>query len=166
MLCQNCQSRIANVHFSQTINNNKVEMYLCEQCAREQGQIGFGEPFGISDFITGLMGAGKSSTYVKSLPKQLSCDKCGMSYEEFQKQGKMGCGNCYEVFNDRMEPLLRRLHGNTEHTGKIPGNASVKMKTSKEIEQLKTLIEKAVQSEEYEKAAELRDRIRSLEVGK
>lgn len=163
MLCQNCQKRAATVHFTQVINNNKVEMYLCEQCADQKGQLNFISPFGINNFFPVIMEYEPDTPLVQSSVKQPVCSKCGMTYEEFQRVGKLGCSNCYELFGDKLKPLLRRLHGNIEHKGKIPGRVSKTIKMSKEIEKLKELLNKAVQGEEYEKAAEIRDKIKVLE---
>lgn len=163
MLCQHCQKRIANVHFTQVVNNNKVELYLCEQCAREKGKISFGSPLNASDFFSGLMGYGQTSPFLASNVPQLFCEKCGMSYEEFQKTGKVGCSNCYEIYREKLFPLLKRLHGNVEHHGKVPHRVSEVVKASKEVEKLKDDLSKAIQNEEYEKAAEIRDKIKSLE---
>lgn len=166
MLCQYCQKRMANVHFTQVINGNKVEMYLCEQCAREKGQFSFGSPLSISDFFSGIMEFNPETQYTAAQTQQPVCENCGMTYEEFQKVGKLGCGSCYEMFGERLVPLLKRLHGNVNHSGKIPAKVSKTISATKEIENLKELLSKAVQSEEYEKAAEIRDKIKALEIGK
>lgn len=166
MLCQNCQKRVANVHFTQVINNKKTEMYLCEKCAREKGQFSLGSPISISDFFSGLIGVENSLPYNSSASREVACDKCGMTFEEFQKTGKLGCANCYEVLGERLRPIIRRLHGADEHTGKVPSRLSKGMKTSREIEMLKDQLNKAIQNEEYEEAAQIRDEIKGLEAGK
>jgi protein arginine kinase activator len=165
MLCQNCQQRTANVYFTKVVNNNKIELYLCENCARESSQFNFGMPLNINNFFGGLMGVDGSSQYMNPIaPQKIICTKCEMSYEEFQKTGKLGCDNCYEIYSERLSPLLRRLHGSIKHTGKVPSKISKTMKASKEIEKLKELLNRAIQDEEYEKAAEIRDKIKSVEV--
>lgn len=164
MLCQNCQKRVANVHFTQLIGNKKVEMYLCEQCAREKGHMTFMSPVSINDFLAGFINL-DTVPHLTSEPRRTTCEVCGASYEEFQSSGKIGCGNCYEIFGDKLDPILRRLHGNVEHSGKVPAKLSAGLKASKEIEKLRILLNKAVQNEEYEKAAEIRDRIKAIESG-
>ena len=162
MLCQNCNKRPATVHFTQVINDNKIEMYLCEQCAREKGQFSFETPMGINDFFSSLMGLGSFGNYKRQVPSGDVCNKCGMSYEEFLKSGKFGCSNCYEIYGNRLESILKRLHGNFTHQGKIPRKNFKEISNIKEIDRLKELLEKAIKEEEYEKAAEIRDRIKSL----
>ena len=165
MLCQHCQKRTANVHFTQIINNNKVEMYLCEQCANEKGQMGFGPSLNIGDFLSGFIGMGHGGAQLDLEPREAGCEICGMSFEDFRKTGKMGCNNCYKNYGERLKPILKRLHGSSEHTGKAPARISRVLAVSKEIDRLKDLLGKAVQNEEYEKAAEIRDRIREMEGG-
>ncbi|MCX7710795.1 MAG: UvrB/UvrC motif-containing protein [Clostridia bacterium] len=165
MLCQHCQKRVANVHFTQIVNSNKVEMYLCEQCAKEKGKFGMESPMSIQDLFSGFIGFDYANPYIKPEIKETVCEKCGMSFEEFQKNGKLGCGNCYEVFAEKLGPLLKRLHGNVEHHGKAPKRVTEKVQTTKELEKLRDALNKAIQTEEYERAAQLRDQIRMYEAG-
>lgn len=163
MLCQNCQKRLANVHLTQVINNSRVEVFLCEQCARERSRPDSGMPLNINNFFSGLVGY-NSIPQKAPVSQKPVCEKCGLSFEEFQKIGKLGCENCYTVYGDRLEPVIKRLHGNVEHRGKVSEKVSQSIKVTREIKKLKTELSKAVQAEEYEKAAEIRDKIRSLEV--
>ena len=164
MLCQQCQKRMANVHFTQIINDKKVEMHLCGQCAHEKGQLGFSPQLNLVDFLLGFPGIDGNADYAEvKQPPVVRCDVCGMSFEDFKKIGKLGCGNCYRVFREQLNPILKRLHGNTEHTGKIPDKLAQNMKTNNELEKLRGELSAAISSEEYEKAAELRDRIKELE---
>lgn len=165
MLCQLCQKRPANVHLTQIINNTKMDMYLCEQCASQQGQISFESPFSISDFFSGILNLGSQEFQIPRVPDKV-CDVCGMTYEEFQKTGKLGCSNCYKLFGERLNPLLKQLHGNTVHSGKTPAKQSEQIKISNDVDRLKELLNKAIQAEEYEDAAKLRDRIKELEADK
>jgi len=165
MQCQICNKRAATVYFTQIINNQKVEMHLCKQCAEEKGEHSFGLPLNISSFFASLLGFNESQPYVQQLQRTISCKKCGMTFDEFQRTGKLGCNNCYIVFVENLNPLIRRLQGSIEHNGKIPARLSKSVSISKEITRLKLLLNKAVEKEEYEKAAEIRDKIKSLEVG-
>jgi len=146
-------------------------MHLCEQCANEKKQqFGFGVPISINALIAGLLGfdsndSNQIGSYIQPFQKVLKCEKCGMTIEEFQKTGKLGCSNCYTTFDEKLSPLIRRLQGSVEHNGKVPGRLSNNMSVTKEITKLKELLNRAVEREEYEKAAEIRDQIKSLEVG-
>ena len=160
MLCQNCQKRVANIQVTQVINNDKHVIYICEQCAREDGKFITGSPLSVNDFFSGMMGFPVRPSVAE---QQLVCDKCGMSYEEFKKVGKLGCENCYQVYGDKLMPILKRLHGNLQYHGKLPEKVIETVKVSKEIDTLKDELNKAVKSEEYEMAAEIRDKIKALE---
>lgn len=162
MLCQNCKTNAAKVHFTQIINNSKQEIYLCEECANQNGNMNFGA-MSLDDFFSILMGIGAQAQYQIPIQKTIVCESCGMSYDDFQKTGKMGCGNCYTIYGEKLKPLMKRLHGSTQHNGKIPEKISATLKVTKEIETLKQMLSKAIQNEEYEQAAELRDKIRAME---
>lgn len=161
MLCQNCQQRTANVRLTQVKNNTKVDIYLCEQCAEEISQTGFISPYGFDNLINGLFGA----QIRQETPVTLKCSNCGMEYEEFLKSSRLGCAHCYKAFEARLDTIIKRLHGNCEHHGKVPVRVSSKVSVPDEIEKLKQQLNESIQREEYEEAAKIRDRIRSLEVG-
>jgi protein arginine kinase activator len=161
MLCQNCQQKTATVHFTQIMNNNKVDIYLCEQCANEISHAELVSPFGFNDLINGLFG----TQLKQEAPETLKCTNCGMEYEEFLKSSRVGCAQCYQAFQEKLDPIIKRLHGNVEHHGKVPVRVSSKINIPNEIDKLKQLLDECVKKEEYEEAAKIRDRIRALEVG-
>ncbi|MGI6668430.1 MAG: UvrB/UvrC motif-containing protein [Acetivibrionales bacterium] len=179
MLCQQCHQREANVHFTQVINGKKVEMYLCGQCAAGKEKITFSPQLNLVSFLWGFPGFGANTGFPKAGPKEIRCEVCNMSFDDFRKTGKLGCANCYRIFRNNLKPILRRLHGNTEHTGKVPLDVSddSQEKTpvkhisprqegtdrDEKIKKLKEELEAAISSERYERAAELRDMIRDLE---
>jgi protein arginine kinase activator len=163
VLCQNCHKRVASVHFTQVVNNDKVEMYLCKQCADDRAQFNLIASYGISSFLSGIFGGAQDSSYMTPLAKEEGCRTCGLKFSEFQKHGKMGCSECYTVFADKLLPVLRRLHGNASHVGRYPLSYSNIINRSKELDELRAKLIKVVEVEEYEKAAEIRDRIRVLE---
>jgi protein arginine kinase activator len=92
------------------------------------------------------------------------CDQCGMTYAEFQKCGMLGCANCYQAFKTPMAALLQRVHGNTQHAGRVPGGVHSGTSIRMNIDRLKQKLQKAVADEEYEQAAKLRDAIRALSI--
>lgn len=169
MLCQNCNKRTANVHFTKVVNDKKIELYLCEQCAREKGQINLGTaydlgtPMNIVDFFPGFVGYNLNSPYISQLHKVKKCTGCGMSRDDFQETGKLGCSECYKTFKEQISPLIKRIHGVAKHQGKVPPKFLRKVNATREIQRLKEELNKAVLNEEYEKAALLRDKIREFE---
>lgn len=167
MICQNCNQKEASVHITKVINGIKTEMHLCEDCAKQKnefstgGYFGFGMPLSFQNILDGFVEAMDGTPkYVK---KQETCPNCGMSFEKFRETGRLGCANCYEAFKGKMIPLIRRIHGNIEHNGKIPRRAGGMLKVKRSIEKLREELKLAVNHEEYEKAAKLRDEIKKLE---
>lgn len=152
MLCNKCGKYPATVHIKQIVNGKQTELYLCPGCA------GASNDFGIEDFFPNLFG----SIVKKPTGTVKVCESCGMTLPRLSKEGKLGCSRCLETFEDYLAPTLKRLHGSTNHTGKKP---FIKETLTKEnpIEGLKKELKAAIDAEEYEKAAELRDKIRKLE---
>ncbi|MGB9809926.1 MAG: UvrB/UvrC motif-containing protein, partial [Caldanaerobacter sp.] len=148
------------------VNGVKTEMHLCEQCAAEEGILNtevFASftPFSVQNLLSGLMDFLPGMEEFEKKP--LRCDRCGMTYEDFKKIGRLGCSHCYTAFAEELNPLMRRIHGSTEHRGKIPKKAGGKMRVRRKIEELRQQLEKAIKEEAYEKAAEIRDKIKELE---
>lgn len=167
MLCEECQKREATVHYTKVVNSQKTEYHLCEQCAREKGELdfslGFEPGFSIHNLLAGLLDMSNPSLQVeKKATKDSQCPKCGMSYAQFSQSGRLGCGDCYAAFQRQLEPLLRRIQGTSTHGGKVPGRQGGTLKLEREIGRLSRELEKAVEQEEFEMAAELRDQIREL----
>lgn len=168
MLCERCQQRPANVHLTEIANGQKKETYLCEVCAQEMHPQGFGFSFlpqlSLQNFLAGLLkhdpGAGQPA---QAEVAGKSCKKCGLMERQFVKQGLLGCGDCYDSFEERLEPLLRRVHGSAKHRGKVPERTGGPLRQAREIELLKNQLREAISLEEFERAVEIRDRIRELE---
>ncbi len=164
MICQECETRPAALHFTKIINGEKTEFHICEVCAREKGEIipGTTNGFSIHNLLSGLLDFDPNAAKgKKALP--LRCERCGLTYAQFGKLGKFGCSSCPKVFSERIEPLLRRVHGSTQHVGKIPKRTGGQIQFKREIEALKLELHKLIEQEEFEEAALKRDQIRKLE---
>ena len=168
MLCEGCQKRPSTVHVTKIVNGNKTEMNLCEICAQENNAVVFGlEPknWMLQNFFADLFSQpmlGKH-TVGSEQSQQIKCEHCGYTDAQLSKVGKLGCSDCYQTFADQLEPLLRRVHGNSQHKGKIPKRTGGSIELRKRIEELKRELQTSVSAEEYEKAAEIRDELRGLE---
>lgn len=170
MLCQACGKNSASVHVTQIINGEKKEVYLCEACALEKGEIDFPleGKFPLHQLFSGFMGFfphGGGETSRKGSSSGLQCETCGLTHAQFGQIGRFGCSRCYEAFGETLTPLLRRLHGNPKHMGKVPLRAGADVKIKKEIEGLREELQKKVAEEAFEEAAKIRDEIRRLEDG-
>ncbi len=168
MKCQNCGANEATIKYMQVINGEKDEMYLCDKCAKDMKiDMNFDMHFGLDNVFASLFGAEPLVKPIE-LSDELKCDSCGMRYEDFAKTGMTGCPNCYKVFNRRLDNVIKRLHGSNRHVEAshevTPKLARRKSSNAKEkIEELKAEIENCIKKEDYEQAAILRDKIKSLE---
>ncbi|OZI10606.1 hypothetical protein CEW92_15895 [Bacillaceae bacterium SAS-127] len=170
MVCQECKERPATLHFTKTINGEKTGLHLCESCARERGEqyMLSGHPqFSINNLLSGLFNldslfSSKPAQYPQQKP--LKCDHCQITFQQFVNRGKFGCPHCYEAFSEQLDPILKRLqNGNNVHVGKIPERTGGALQLKKEIGALKAELQQLIMHEKFEQAAEIRDKIRSLE---
>lgn len=166
MLCQDCNKREASVHLTQIINNEKVVLNLCKICAEKRGFHSPFEhmPFPLAEFVAGMTGpstkgAGKSA---KTARVDIKCKSCGLTFSEFGKIGRLGCAACYEAFRPELTDILRKIHGSAEHRGHRAGTPSSEIEPVKEELRLRDELKKAIEEEDFEAAAKLRDRIREL----
>ena len=106
MICQKCNKNIATVHYTEIINGNATNLYLCEDCANLRSK--FNKDIGLDEILAGLMGFNQAK--IQQNKHHIVCPKCGLTYDEFKKVGKLGCEKCYEVFQDKLEPILKQLH--------------------------------------------------------
>lgn len=170
MICESCHQNLATVHLTEIVAKQKKELHLCEDCAREKGDV-FKGHFSVHDFLGGLADAAKKKTAEKKEPAKPKapvietgpCPACGLSFPEFKASGRLGCFNDYEHFKKELLPLLEKIHGATQHTGRVPSSVGQKIETQKVLTALRKDLNLAIQREEYERAAELRDKIKSLE---
>ena len=93
----------------------------------------------------------------------LKCPSCGLSYDDFKQKGRLGCGKCYETFRRLLLPLIKKIHSATRHTGKAPLHLEKRVSSQLKIKELHQHLQRAIQLEEYEEAAKLRDQIKELE---
>lgn len=191
MLCQNCGKNEANIKYTQIVNGIKKQMTLCDKCAKELGieDLDFNMPihfssflddmFDVNDFIPNLIGNNTSIAQ--------KCEKCGMTYEDFLKEGKFGCNECYNTFSNKIDALLKNIQGTNRHVGrrgkfiednkvkdsskvensnKVEENRKIKEqegKTSNQLEMLKERLKLEIKEERYEDAAKTRDEIKKIE---
>ena len=164
MVCELCGENQAVVHLTQVVNNEMNTSHLCEKCAAEKGLQA--QPpaanLPLADFLANMGSEGK-------LPggapiEELNCPFCGLSTSDFKEMGRLGCPQCYSTFEVHLRSLLRRIHGGTQHVGKVylPPDPTISER-EKRLDGLRRKLRRAVDAEDFERAAELRDQIRSLE---
>jgi protein arginine kinase activator len=162
MKCDNC-NKPATVHLTEIRNGKKIEKHLCEQCAAQNEGLPVKAHTPINELLTNFVLAHSG------LQKEVgqTCDACGIAWAEFRQSGLFGCANDYTVFEKDLAPLLQRAHeGATHHVGKVParrGGTGVPVRRHMDLARLRKDLSKAVESEDYERAAKLRDQIREAE---
>jgi protein arginine kinase activator len=169
MECEKCKKSKATYHLTSIEDGKKKEGHLCETCARDSG-LNFKFNFSPSEIFK-MSDASKSDpskkektdTKTKEKDKQHKCPDCGVTLEQIKSNLRVGCANDYELFHNDLEKIVLRIHGKAQHVGKIPTGADVVIKKEAELKTLKRDLDLVVKSENYEKAAELRDKIRALE---
>jgi protein arginine kinase activator len=171
MKCERCKKRDADVHIRHQKGKGLIEYHLCRDCAEQMAKDGLipdmSFDFPIESFLSGLFpgtGALDDEEGTPAIPG-LSCGRCGLEHSEFRKSGKYGCPDCFAVFHDNLGPLLRKIHGSDIHRGTRPGNDPAEAPCPDEIEMLRDELRRAIEGEEYERAAVLRDRIRGIGAG-
>lgn len=164
MLCERCKKNNAKFHFTQILNGNKTQIYLCELCARQNSGIDIDIAHDFKLFFPdGLIITGAMGNNYGINNKIEKCDRCGLTYDSFRETGKFGCAECYTTFENKIKPLLKRIHGNIVHNGKTTARVNSVINKKREHEELKKQLESSIVNEEYEKAAVFRDKIKELE---
>ncbi len=163
MRCESCGKNEAKFHYTKIFNGNMEEKHLCESCAGNDPDFDFDfdfeKPFSMHKLFTGLIG---SSVEKKEDEIELRCEKCGQTYSEFRSKGKFGCDECYAIFKSKLNPLIKGLHGQNHHTGKIPKHSNEHVFLKREKDNLKKELEDAVKDERFEAAAVLRDKLKDI----
>jgi protein arginine kinase activator len=119
------------------------------------------QQFGLSDLLAGLAEFGKPVKEAEAV--SVKCPKCGLTYSDFKKIGRLGCGDCYITFKKYLGPLLKRIHGSSQHVGKSPLKVTKVLKKKIDLQELRNRLQKLIEQEAFEEAAKLRDQIKELE---
>ena len=168
MICQNCGKNEATTHVKRVVNGDTTEMHLCAECAQHLGYGDIFSGFGLNldDFFGGFLG---DTMQKLAAPAEQKCPKCGSTFSDIVKSGRLGCGECYRTFYDKLLPSIQRIHGRIKHNGKqVSAPAEIQPEEDKkepvsEIDELKSQLAAAVEKQEFEQAAILRDEIKKLE---
>ena len=193
MLCQKCNKKVATVFISTIVNGKNTQMYLCTDCAKElhdNMNPDIKIPFPINDILTNMeLSEDTINEWINEFKdmedkgqidelvqhenpetlqhnnqhEDITCNFCNTSFDEYKKTGKLGCGKCYSTFRKQLKPIIEWIYGYSEHIGKFPKNEFKDTEIVKTVEQLKEKLNMAIQEEEYEQAAKLRDEILQLE---
>ena len=168
LVCQRCKQAKASVHVTDCFGDTK-EWHLCEECAAAEGIIRKAD-----DDSEMTAQAPPTTTNVvlhellkqKSSPRQqdVTCPQCGLTFREFRVSGQLGCPYDYTAFREPLLALLERAHeGASQHVGKVPTQADAATQRHLDLARLRRELKQAVEQEDYERAATVRDEIATLE---
>jgi len=160
MVCNACGQNEATIHLTEILNNQMVEIHLCEACSEQKGA-DFKTHFDFNKLLASLADFG--TTLKSEGAEALVCLSCGMTTEEFARTGRLGCAECYRSFEKILLPLLKRVQRDTQHVGKVPAEAPPAVKRSANIRDLHGRLQKCIEAEDFEGAAQLRDKISQVE---
>ena len=160
MRCEKCKKNAATVVMQKSSNGMKSDLYLCDECS---GDIEIS--LLIENIFNSFLGkAYTTSQEVKRTAAQPTCSNCGITFEQIRQDGILGCAMCYQSFYSILEPLLINTHAAIMHEGKFPKRAGVHLKRERDISKLRAYMQQAIDEENFDRAAMLRDKIRRLDV--
>jgi len=174
MLCENCKKNTATVHMKGLLNGAKTELHLCQECSFNM--VNMEMPISLENIFKGIldsvqsmgpvtlgqMGQMASRPVTRKAPGP--CTICALTYEQFKTTGKLGCEACYQAFPKEIVALFKNVQGSSHHEGKFPNRIGSQMRQQREVDKLRSTLKKAIDEENFEEAASIRDQIRSLEV--
>jgi protein arginine kinase activator len=161
MKCEICGLKDAVIHIRQIQKDLVHELHICEECAQEKGLIREEDSeLPIANLLSGLL-EGKDMTGAADVKDV--CPRCGLKASEFRKQGKLGCPECFQAFEKDVRAIVSQMAARPRHTGKLPRTLVVEHAAAAEGEGLREELREAVEQEDYELAAQLRDRLREME---
>jgi len=173
MLCENCKKNNATVHMQGFVNGAKTELHLCQECSFNM--VNMEMPMSMENIFKGILESvqsmgpitiGQVGQAAKQAARQAPgpCKVCDLSYEQFKAKGKLGCEACYQAFPKEIVALFKNVQGSTHHEGKFPKRSGGQIRQRREVDKLRATLKIAIDEENYEEAARIRDQIRSLEV--
>ncbi len=159
MLCSICKEKEAKVHYTNIVGDKVQKVDLCEDCAKSKGVT---DPvaFSLADSLFGL-GAAQEIEQAAG-ETGLRCPTCGFTQADFKKAGRLGCADCYQTFAEPLEGLLKTMHKGTRHVGKVPESMRQGRSASDRLKSLQKKLAKAIEAEDFEQAAVLRDEIKQV----
>ena len=158
-VCDICQKNEASITITRVDKDGKsAEMHLCSKCAMHKG---IGDA--VKPHVSVIEILAELKDKIKDEDRNLVCPKCGITYADFKRFGRLGCENCYTAFTERLLPLIKRIHGSNKHIGRKPTQGRKDAKVKFEMRKLREELKHAITAEDYEKAARIRDSIKKTE---
>ncbi len=160
--CDECD-RPATHRAVDVVDGKKIPVHLCDIHAAEHGLTGANPHLPVSELLNNFVQKHSGADTQSRSAENLHCESCGASFAEFRESSLLGCADCYGAFEGPLSALMERAHeGGTHHAGKVPRRAGVGERRQVAMRLLRRRLEDAVQSEDYETAAQIRDEIEGL----
>src|SRR5437588_8883577 len=160
MLCGICKQKEATVHLTQIANDKMQKVDLCEDCAKTK-VVNYPSGFSLADLLLGLGAYQENEQAAGGV--EIKCPRCGFTQADFKKAGRLGCPECYKTFSEALDGLLKTMHKGTRHVGKVPESLRHSRDLSDRLTLLQKKLSKAIEDEDFEEAAILRDEIKQTE---
>jgi protein arginine kinase activator len=161
-ICSICKEKPATFFLSKISSDNKKQDFnLCDACAKAKGVDADPTAFLVADADI-MLGLGASQEVEQVVGADLKCPRCGFSQADFKKSGRLGCPECYKTFAEGLSGLLKTMHKGTRHTGKAPEALRASRENSDRLKTLQKKLNKAIESENFEEAAQLRDELKKM----
>jgi protein arginine kinase activator len=167
MLCEKCKKNEAKVNLITVVNGQKHEIWLCESCVKDISNIPFFSSIGqngalpFQGMLTEILSnVGSKANVDNNDVNEIVCSNCGLTYDEFKKTGRLGCSDCYVAFKVVLEPRIKSLQAGVKHIGKIPRMKGQEIVRRRKLKDLKAEMQKLIVTEDYERAAIVRDEIK------
>ena len=160
MVCQFCKLKEASVHVTEIADNKVKKVDACAACAKEKN---YNDPaaFAIADHRRGL-GAAQKMEEASEAVGALSCNQCGYTQADFKKSCRLGCAHCYDIFSDGLDSVLKTMHKDIRHRGKVPAGMKSALEGAHRLQGLNRDLQVAIGQEDFESAARLRDEIKAF----
>lgn len=158
--CRRC-SKPATLHITELRQGEATEIHLCETCAKDY--LSQAEEVSTPDLDVQFDQLEEGSQPEVSGIDDRTCPNCGITFREFRTQGRLGCPHDYVEFESDLIPLIENIHGETQHCGKLPKRAPDSSRKQHQLIRLRSELKVAVEEENYESAARIRDEIQEVE---
>jgi protein arginine kinase activator len=164
--CEKCD-RPATHKFTRIVNGEVADFYFCQEHAAQfsplQTQSALSQ-LDLTQLLAGLLKTeqGQKAGATETAAAELKCRTCGLSFRQYRQTMRLGCGDCYGSFEKQIREDLRRYHGTVRHVGRQPQAAGGEGSHNEAVEALKKRLTLAIQDEDFELAAQLRDQIRQI----
>jgi protein arginine kinase activator len=158
--CRRC-SKPATLHITELRQGEATEIHLCETCAKDY--LSQAEEMSTPESELQFDQLDESEQPEVSGMDDRVCPNCGITFREFRTQGRLGCPHDYVEFEKDLKDLIENIHGETQHCGKLPRRAPDSSRRQHQLIRLRSELKLAVEEEDYETAARLRDEIQEVE---